>query len=577
MSTTEDTTTIDEKKEEESGTSTTDFKGFISNYLSSIIFTIGISIFVIGGLGLYTTKVAQSNILPDNIDLAPYTIIDRIVKDIPIDINIMRPSLFSENKDTLSQKAIFNSQEYLDSFNKSLLCSLKKSANPDNGLFANASLFFSKVYDNLVAKNFLVINSIFFYLSYLPESVIMFLYGIFGIFLWIGLYFFNVCISIFYHIINIPQLFRDVQQPQEGLLSGFFGEEQKSNGLKWESTEDISFLRFTKIILFFFIWIPVGAFSTFVSPLFFTLYSLMSPLYATYKVKQTNKTFNIIDFIKDTFAYKTFFFFVLATLSLFSNGIKYLGTNAIIGIVVAVIFAYFMGLYTNEMPNPGTDGFSLKIRQTMKQASVADLTNTKLVQICESIPIEDKKIDKILQNGQFRNLTKPTEVGGDIDAGSENIPLTNEPNLQAEPLTNEPNLQSESLTNEPNLQSESLTNEPNLQAESLTNEPNLQSESLTNEPKLQAESLTNEPNLQAEPLITTPLTAEPSLENKLNELKTQLAESEKNINNESDAFKNYALQAKLQPEIEKLEQQLKTQTGGQKYKQKHKKYDIKWT
>ena len=174
MSTTEDTTTIDEKKAEESGTSTTspDFKGFISNYLSSIIFTIGISIFVIGGLGLYTTKVAQSNILPDNIDLAPYTIIDRIVKDIPIDINIMRPSLFSENKDTLSQKAIFNSQEYLDSFNKSLLCSLKKSANPDNGLFANAPLFFSKVYDNLVAKNFLAINSIFFYISYCMFKII---------------------------------------------------------------------------------------------------------------------------------------------------------------------------------------------------------------------------------------------------------------------------------------------------------------------------------------------------------------------------------------------------------------------
>ena len=142
MSTTEDTTTIDEKKEEESGTSTTDFKGFISNYLSSIIFTIGISIFVIGGLGLYTTKVAQSNILPDNIDLAPYTIIDRIVKDIPIDINIMRPSMFSENTETLSQKVLFNSKEYLDSFNKNFLCSLKKSAVPTNGLFANLPLYF---------------------------------------------------------------------------------------------------------------------------------------------------------------------------------------------------------------------------------------------------------------------------------------------------------------------------------------------------------------------------------------------------------------------------------------------------
>ena len=60
---------------------------FLLNYLSSIIFTIGISIFIIGGLGLYTTKVAQANILPDNIELAPYTIFDRIVDDIDIDIN----------------------------------------------------------------------------------------------------------------------------------------------------------------------------------------------------------------------------------------------------------------------------------------------------------------------------------------------------------------------------------------------------------------------------------------------------------------------------------------------------------
>ena len=118
MSTTEDTSSIDEKKAEETGSSTTspDFKGFISNYLSSIIFTIGISIFIIGGLGLYTTKVAQANILPDNIELAPYTVFDRIVDSkCSVDINVMRPNFFSENKETLSQKAIFNSQEYLDS------------------------------------------------------------------------------------------------------------------------------------------------------------------------------------------------------------------------------------------------------------------------------------------------------------------------------------------------------------------------------------------------------------------------------------------------------------------------------
>lgn len=414
MSTTEDTSAIDEKKAEESGTSTTspDFKGFITNYLSSIIFTIGIFIFIIGGLGLYTTKVAQSNILPDNIELAPYTVFDRIIekvgnKDFTVDINVMRSSFFSDNKDTLSQKAIFNSQEYLDSFNKSFLCSLKNSANPNAGLFANAPLYFSFVYDNLVAKNFLAINTIFFYLSYLPESAIMFLYGIFGIFIWIGLYFFNVCISIFYHIINIPQLFRT---------------ESQNDNKKWEASEHTSFLRFMKLILFFFLWIPVGALSAFVMPIFFTLYGLIAPLFATYKLKniesKQNKYFNIIDFIKDTFAYKKFFFFILATLSLFSNGIKYLGNNAIIGIIVAVIFAYFMGLYTNEIPEPGVDGFSFKIRQNMKQATVASKNYNNIVEICKNIPIEDPEMQKIEKP---RELTKIQEVGGDGDGDGDDI------------------------------------------------------------------------------------------------------------------------------------------------------------
>lgn len=429
MSTTEDTSAIDEKKAEESGTSTTspDFKGFIYNYLSSIIFTIGISIFVIGGLGLYTTKVAQANILPDDIELAPYTIFDRIVKPISVDMNVMRPSFFSDNKETLSQKAIFNSQEYLDSFNNSFLCSLKKSADPNAGLFANAPLYFSFVYDNLVAKNFLAINTIFFYLSYLPESAIMFLYGIFGIFLWVGLYFFNVCISIFYHIINIPQLFRDIKQSEpEGLFSNIFGEEPKPNS-KWEATENISFLRFFKFILFFFLWIPVGAFSAFITPAFFTIYALISPVFTSYKLKQTsqqNKSFNVFDFIKDTFAYKKFFFFVLATLSLFSNGIKYLGNNSIVGIIVAVIFAYFMGLYTNEMPQPGTDGFSFKIKQNMKQAIVTEinLQNPKLVKICQSISIDDKKLEDTIKNIKPRELTKPIEVGGSGEDDYDELP-----------------------------------------------------------------------------------------------------------------------------------------------------------
>jgi len=412
MSQTENTNAIDEKKKEETGNSTTpDFKGFIKNYISSIVFTIGISVFIIGGLGLYTTKIAQSNILPDNIELAPYTIKDRVVKDIEININIMKPLFFSKNDNISLQKSTFNSQEYLDSFNENLLCYLKKSADPNSGLLANPSLFFSIVYDNLVAKNFLAINTIFYYLSHLPESVIMLLYGVFGIFIWTALYFFNVCISIFYHIINIPQLFRDI--------------DDKTN--KWESVEQITFLRFMKLLLFFFIWLPIGALSAFITPIFFTIYGLIAPLFAKYKIKNTNNNvdYNVFNFLQNTFVYKKFFLFILITLSLFSNGIKYLGTNSIIGIIVAVVFAYFMKLYTN--PQPDGNGFiSVKHINEIIQANVS-FSNKHLVEICKSIPINDNKLDTIRTQGTFRipktdNPEIPTLKGGNK---VKNIKLTN--------------------------------------------------------------------------------------------------------------------------------------------------------
>jgi hypothetical protein len=429
MSTTENTSAIDEKKNKETGifTSSTDFKKFFLSYLSSIIFTICIIIFITGTLGLYTTKVAQANILPDDIELAPYTVIDRIVTDIPIDINVMRSMFWSENKDTLSQKAIFNSQEYLDSFNDSFLCFLKKNAqDPNKVLLSNASLFFSSVYENIVAKNFLVINTIFFYLSYLPESIIMIIYGYFGIFLWMILHFFNVCISIFYHIVNIPQLFRNpsVEKPQH-----------------WESYENIGFFNFNPKLLFFcFIWWWVGMISTFLCPPFFTLYGLISPLYAKYKIKQNDKPLNIFDFIKNTFVYKKLFFFILATISLFFNGIIYLGIKSITGIIIAIIFAYFMGLYSNEMPEPGTNGFTVKIRQKLKQSIVSDINinNPKKVQICKSIPIDDEKIQKIIDSGTYRDITKPTEIGDDADYGEDdsNVELTSSTKNLNNPDTN---------------------------------------------------------------------------------------------------------------------------------------------
>lgn len=534
MSTTETTSAIDEKKNEETGSSVTspDFKNFFVNYMLSIIFTIGIGIFIVGTLGLYTSKVAQANILPDNIELAPYTIIDRVVKDIPIDINIMRPSFFSENKDTFSQKALFHSQEYLDSFNNSFLCYLKKNAeNPNGGLSANASLFFSSVYDNIIAKNFLAINTIFFYLSYLPESLIMILYGFFGIFLWITLYFFNLCISIFYHIVSIPELFRNPssEKPQH-----------------WESSENIGFFNFNpKLLVFCFVWWWVGMISAFLCPPFFTLYGLISPLYAKYSIKQNNRTFNVIDFIKNTFVYKKFFFFILSTISLFSNGNKNLGTNSVVGIIVAVVFAYFVGLYNNEMPEPGTDGFTLKIRPKIKQASIndIDINNPKKVQICQSIPIDDEKIQKIINSGTYREVTKPEKVGGNNDYDDGDI---------------------DNVDN--NVVNNNVDNNVDNNVEPKTSSVDTSS--------IDTSSIDSQIN---------------TLQNELGDLEKQLQDTRDNVGHQIEYSQYVALEKMLKPQIEELTKNIQEleskkviqlpQSGGKKntYLKHNKKYNIRWT
>jgi hypothetical protein len=281
-------------------------------------------------------------------------------------------SLSGKTNRILSQKAIFESQKYLESFkNNWFLCNLKKNASPTSGLFANGPLFFSKVYEALISKNYLFINTIFLYLSYLPESLIMLVYGFFGIFIWFGLYIFNFIVSIFYHIVNIPNLFRHSLEKDD---------------TTWEAESDISFLRLTKLVLFFFLWIPVGFMSSIIMPLITTFLGLTSPLTAKYKVEGMNREFSILDFLIDTIVYKKKFIFILATLSLISNSYKVFGASSLIGVLVAIIVGYFIGLYNQEIPEPSnSNGFSLGLKNTeIKQAKVSSNKDTK-INICTKI------------------------------------------------------------------------------------------------------------------------------------------------------------------------------------------------
>jgi hypothetical protein len=377
---------IDEKKNEPGKLN---FSGFFKNYAISIIFTIGISVFLFGTIGLYCSKIAQANILPTDSELAPYTMYDRILKkDLPIDIHIMKPEMFAEPKETMSQKAIFNSQIFLDSFANSFLCSLQDSGHADSSMFSNIPLYLSSVYGDLLAKIFSAITTIFYGLSFLPEFAVMILYGFLHYIIWFFIFLYALGCSTIYHITNILQLFRVPSETDES---------------KWEAYKDIHILRFMKLVLVWFSIIPI-CFSVFASACIMTLYAFFAPLYATYVVKNdpSNKIRGLFDFIKETLKYKQFFFFVLASVSLLYNGVNNFGNASAIPILVGIFVAWFMGLYSNEMPS--SSDFSVGIRAKSIQSEVLKLDKNKLLSMCNIPTMDDiaapgASIRKIKSNG----------------------------------------------------------------------------------------------------------------------------------------------------------------------------------
>jgi hypothetical protein len=389
MSTTESTTAIDDKKAEEEGTTTSgNFYSFTLNYVTSIIFTIGVSVVLIGTLGLYTTKVAQSNILPDNVDLAPFTSIMRNVEEIPIDMHIVRDFTWSGVKNTVSQKGFFDETNFLETFKDTLagktICALKSVSEPTSGTFANAGLFWSNVYNSIMATNFAAINTIFFYLSYLPESIVMLLYSFFGIFIWMGLYFINFVFGAFYHVTNILALFRNTLQKDE---------------TKWESPADTTIFSW-KLIFFAFVWWWIILMSIFITPVITTLLALITPLQTRYKLnKDSNKYFGLGDYLMDTVVYKRSFIIILATISLINNAYSSLGSQALIGVIIAIIIAYFLGLYNQTPVEPGTNGFSKNLANAnivQAKSTVGEKTN---INFCPKKNINSATSDTNIKKG----------------------------------------------------------------------------------------------------------------------------------------------------------------------------------
>jgi hypothetical protein len=76
---------------------------------------------------------------------------------------------------------------------------------------------------------------------------------------------------------------------------------------------------------------------------------------------------------------------ILASLSLLGNGSTYLGLNYVIAIVIAIIIAYFMGLYNSFMPELNPVTMFNKVSDKDLQISQAKVTRDPKDSGCSSI------------------------------------------------------------------------------------------------------------------------------------------------------------------------------------------------
>jgi hypothetical protein len=157
---------LDEKKEVPKKTNITGIVSFLKLF---IFLTIVVLIyFASGGLVLYACKLAQSNILPTDMNCYPYT--DDIPSIKPVTSNIFKTSMFAE-----SQQSMKINFPYDDANKKNIfLDTLRNFKNqPDTNFLSN---YFVSIVESLMSFNNASFNSVLSMMNeHIPESIIVLL------------------------------------------------------------------------------------------------------------------------------------------------------------------------------------------------------------------------------------------------------------------------------------------------------------------------------------------------------------------------------------------------------------------
>jgi len=328
MSESNDTSIIDDKKLESEGENTKDDPSYGKFFTSLLIILFILIYFLISSYVLYACKIAQTNILPTDINCYPYTDNKPEIES-TIETNIFK-TLFSDP--ALSVKLNIPYNDYNSKI--SILDTLRKYKDSSSSHYLVNYII--SIFETLVSRNFGILNYILNSLNQIPEVIIVLLGPIFISFIMPFIVLFNCLYGVYLWFYN---------------MSWFFKKNTSSKGNPvWE---DVSIMEpfgyacaIGLIIIFtilFFITAPYIWFS--LISVFFVMFTLLS-----YKSTMNNKSVGLIEIFLDVLKFYKMSFVTITCIFIITSAFINLGTT--FGFVgLGILFFIWYGLISFDLFN----------------------------------------------------------------------------------------------------------------------------------------------------------------------------------------------------------------------------------
>ena len=320
-------------------------------------------VIILGSFVVFSCKVAQSNVLPTDINCFPYTSAIPTVQQISININ----DHFLEGKN-MSQKIKFPYEQNSSNFIQDFLRRLR--LNPNGFGLEN---YFVSILDGMFAFNYSAFNTLFDGLNYLPEIIVLLIGPIITI--------------IFCSILSLVDLF------YLGYLwfknfSWFFQENENKSGTgapSWKPitlAEPINYCLSIFLMFIFFIIFIIGLF-TFL-PIVATTIILICLITILSKtgLASNNDKYTLLNCMKDSLKYNKKGIMIILSISILYLSFNYFG--AVLGgiCLLCILLLYFnvipLSIFTSSIPTDLSAVVSDK--KASKKCNYEDIPNINTVE-----------------------------------------------------------------------------------------------------------------------------------------------------------------------------------------------------